>query len=275
MLETTNRCNAECIMCPRDRLERPLQRMEPSLFERLVGEAAELGIEAFQLSFYGEPLMDPDLVDRVRLVRKRIPEAWIQIATNGSLLSPERGRALMAAGISQIRISIDGNDGAEYGHIRQNLDHSVLLENLCALKEARDGTPEFQTRIVVAGLNLERFPLSRADVRARWGPLCDEVDLHDEHDLDAKRPRSRLRDAIPCHRVFTMLPVLADGTYVLCIHDWLGETALGNAYDRTLKDAWEDQERRRVKRLHALGLGRRQGFCQGCTFRTAYSKLFA
>jgi hypothetical protein len=84
-IESTNICNAKCVFCPRDDMERRQGIMDMALFTKVVDECAELGIEHVRMHNYGEPFVDRQLVDKVRYAKQRgIPQ--VGMISNGSLI---------------------------------------------------------------------------------------------------------------------------------------------------------------------------------------------
>ena len=63
----------------------------------------------------GEPLLRRDLEELVASVRDAIRLKYITLITHGGMLTPERGRSLWDAGVSQFNISLDYVDGRHDG----------------------------------------------------------------------------------------------------------------------------------------------------------------
>ncbi len=88
-IETTNLCNAKCIMCPRDELTRPKASMSYEHCKNLIDQADTLGAELISLFGYGEPLIDTSLGAKIRYCTQLGLKTFI--TTNASLLeSPLR-----------------------------------------------------------------------------------------------------------------------------------------------------------------------------------------
>ncbi len=66
VIESTNDCKANCIMCSRDNLIRDKSIMNFELFKKIILGANKMKISFFQLSFYGESLLDPLIYDKIR-----------------------------------------------------------------------------------------------------------------------------------------------------------------------------------------------------------------
>lgn len=103
-LEVTNRCNLLCTTCPRtfEDLEPPAD-MSWELFTRIVEQVPDLARAV--LHGVGEPLMVRELPRMVRFLKQR--GVHVLFNTNGVLLDAARGRALMDAGLDELRVSLD------------------------------------------------------------------------------------------------------------------------------------------------------------------------
>ncbi len=104
LLQVTNRCNMQCSFCdfwPNG--VAPAEELAVAEFERIERELGELG--TFVVSIEGgEPLVRPDLIDIVAIfARRHIPLLY----TNGWYVDAQKARALWAAGLAQVGVSID------------------------------------------------------------------------------------------------------------------------------------------------------------------------
>jgi len=130
-IENTNHCNASCVMCPRDLHTRPLGIMKLDLFTRLMDEASAHAarIKRVHLHNYGEPLLDKDLPERIRLAKKAgIREVYF--VTNASLLTPEKSREIIEAGLDEFKISFYGTDRETYNATMRELDFDKSIQNV-------------------------------------------------------------------------------------------------------------------------------------------------
>ena len=96
------RCNIDCGYCNEyDKVSKPVDTVE--MLSR-IDKLADLGTSVVAFSG-GEPMLHPDLDELIAHVRRRGMIAGL--ITNGYLLSPKRIRALNAAGLDYLQISID------------------------------------------------------------------------------------------------------------------------------------------------------------------------
>ena len=107
-IESTNICNAKCVFCPRDDMERRRAIMDMDLFKKIVDECVELGITHVRVHNYGEPFLDRQLVEKVRYAKQRgIPQ--VGMISNGSLITEAAARGMIDAGLDAINISVDAS----------------------------------------------------------------------------------------------------------------------------------------------------------------------
>jgi len=112
-VETDSRCNRSCHYCPVAVAPRPVHKMSEELFTSIVDQLVEIGFHGrFSPHFFGEPLLDERLPDLVRIVKARLPRVQVVVYTNGDLLTPDRSRALLQAGVSLFIVTF------EEGHSR-------------------------------------------------------------------------------------------------------------------------------------------------------------
>jgi len=114
-LETTNRCNLLCTTCPRtyEQLE-PEADMPWSLFTSLIDQYPN--IARVVLHGIGEPMLVKDLAQRVQYLKDR--NIYVLFNTNGTLLTKANGRALIEAGLDELRVSLDAAEAEVFQMVR-------------------------------------------------------------------------------------------------------------------------------------------------------------
>ena len=119
-ISVTDRCNFRCIYCmPKEVFGANypfLSRDDTLSFEeitRLGRIFAAHGVEKFRLTG-GEPLVRRNIEELVAMLVDIDGIEDVAMTTNGSLLSPKKARALKAAGLNRITISLDSLDNAVF-----------------------------------------------------------------------------------------------------------------------------------------------------------------
>ena len=132
-IESTTRCNEFCDQCPRTHLGREADRdIAPDEVARIIEQIPDL--ERVVLHGLGEPLLNARLPEIVALLRAR--NVWTLFNTNALLLNERRGRALIEAGLSELRVSLDGATPGMYARVRGVNERALplIIRNLAAFE---------------------------------------------------------------------------------------------------------------------------------------------
>jgi MoaA/NifB/PqqE/SkfB family radical SAM enzyme len=266
-VETTNACNAKCIICPHGEMDRVTGIMTDELFHKIAAECAAARVDTLHLHNFGEPLVDKKLPERIALC-KSLGIRRVKIISNGSLLTEDRARALIDAGLDEIKISFDGANKEEFERIRAPLKYEAVVGNVIGLARIRNEKG--------AKLKINVTCSSTTDKDATMSALEKHVDgftfasIHNwadwESDTVAEGARhSRTRK--PCARVWQTFTILADGRVSLCCLDYDGRVVLGNLSEdgQTIRGIWKNQAYAEIRRRHREGRQGEIAICAGCS----------
>ena len=134
-LEVTNRCNLLCTTCPRtfEELEPPAD-MSWDLFASIVNQVPDL-VRAV-LHGVGEPMLVKSLPRMVRHLTDR--GVYTLFNTNGTLLGERSGRALIEAGLDELRVSLDAATAKSFKEIRGKNYFNRILKNVRAFRDLQE-----------------------------------------------------------------------------------------------------------------------------------------
>jgi MoaA/NifB/PqqE/SkfB family radical SAM enzyme len=131
-LETTNRCNLLCTTCPRTYAElEPPADMSWSLFTSIVDQIPHL--ERAVLHGVGEPMLVKNLPKMVRYLKER--GTYVLFNTNGTVLNDRNGRALIDAGLDELRVSLDASNAEAFLAVRGADFFDRILRNVRRFRE--------------------------------------------------------------------------------------------------------------------------------------------
>jgi MoaA/NifB/PqqE/SkfB family radical SAM enzyme len=134
-LETTNRCNLLCTTCPRTYAElEPPADMSWDLFTSIVEQIPNLPRAV--LHGVGEPMLVKDLPRMVRHLKDR--GTYVLFNTNGTVLNIRNGRALIEAGLDELRVSFDASNAKSYQAIRGKDYFNRILKNVRVFRELQE-----------------------------------------------------------------------------------------------------------------------------------------
>ena len=160
-LESTNRCNELCDQCPRTHLRREPER-DLSLAEVIAITDQLPTLDRVVLHGLGEPLLNPELPDIVAHLRQR--GAYVLFNSNATALSERAGRALIAAGLNELRVSLDGATPETYARVRGVNTRTLpkIVRNLATFtriqREAQAATPRLSFWFTAMRENLRELP---------------------------------------------------------------------------------------------------------------------
>lgn len=272
-IETVLTCNARCSMCVHSE-KKMVGVMDMELFRRLVGELAEWGVQDVCLSVYGEPLIDKQWRERVRLVR----EAGLRYSffSNASMLTPSLAEEMLElGGWTEVNFSVNGFTAEVYEKVMPPLNRARVygnIERFLALKQARGGATPLVT---ISCVCLEENHREIGDFRRFWEAQAgvDRVSIADRSDWLGELKKTNAARAVgrrlrvlapeawaqPCPSVWSSLYVYADGRVAPCCEDaGLRELIVGDANGSSLREIFlgpalselRDQHRADGRRAH-------------------------
>jgi len=280
VVETMFGCNAVCGMCvinhPTDRAKgiMPMDKFT-GLIDALKPHRA--AVEMFDLFGLGEPLIDPFLAERIRYV-KDAGFRNTSISTNAHLLSDEKARDLLEAGLDTVIFSIDGFSKETHEAVRVRTKYERVVQNCLEMIRQRDAGG-YKTRFVVRFVRqpsnahewddyrrfwLDVLSLDRRDVLIRYDVhnWSDQIEGKALNDEDWRDP---VIDRDPCHHIYEKLVILANGAVALCFEDILeAQFRFGNAFEDDPIDVFNSARFNKIRKLHGAGKRCNLGICSGC-----------
>ncbi len=139
-MDTTNRCNLRCRMCPMrlsdEDPEREWADIDPELFRRIEDQVFPLAWTV-GLSCGAEPFCNGSFPDYLaKLYRADVPVR--EVVTNGTLMGGDRTASLLDTPPTSLTVSIDGSTSGTHALIRGGADLEGVLGNVRRLVRLRD-----------------------------------------------------------------------------------------------------------------------------------------
>ncbi len=234
-IETTNACNARCLMCPHRFMKRPVKTMSLNDFQKVLDNVMKNypSIKRVTLSGFGEPLLDPGLFKKIDYINKKYPKLKIDLFTNAGLLNKERADKLLQKKLGRVTFSINGAEKEDYEKI-MGLDYNIVTKNVSYfLKQKKLLKKEFL-------VNISMMVLKENEKKAQtfiemWKPLTDSVRVYYPQDWvgelkenlgEQKIPYERKQ--WPCSAPWTHIVIHSNGEFLACCRDFNSQWAFGN-----------------------------------------------
>ncbi|MBI5194532.1 MAG: radical SAM protein [Nitrospirae bacterium] len=134
-IEPTSFCNLKCPMCTsKDIPQDKVGYMDWNLYTKIIDEAKDF-VYDINLFMGGESLFHKRLPDMIQYAKER--GIGTRLSTNATVLTEEKRRALLDAGLDFIIFSFDGYEKEVYEKIRVNANFEKTLGNIKAFLEEK------------------------------------------------------------------------------------------------------------------------------------------
>lgn len=270
-IELTGRCNFKCVFCAHNQRLRNVNEMDRALFENLLVEMREAGVQEIGLFYLGESFLCPWLADAIDFAKNAAHYPYVFLTTNGSLATPEKVEECMKAGLDSLKFSYnycDEEQFKEIARVKPAYFHK-MKENIKAAYEVREkggyDTNLYASYIAYDGEQGERMAEAIEEIK----PYVDElyalplynqaalIDMKKDSSIDAPKYVAgnqgrigALRDPLPCWSIFTEGHIAFDGTLSACCFDHDKRFAMGDLTKENFMDAWHSDKFQELRRAH-------------------------
>lgn len=252
-VEATNACNLDCTTCSRDG-SRKKGFMDMRLFRSIIDQAPASGVYEVSLFLAGESLLHKELPEMVAYTVSKGLESWL--VTNGTLLTKEKSRELLAPGIDNIWVSLDGDTKEDYEALRPGADFDEVVQNVLDLlilkKERGSDKPDVRIHMLKSRDN------PRQDVREEFAALFADLPINgifarnphnwrgEKDDIDTGTRGDRY---YPCEALWSAMSIAWDGRVLGCSADLNGTQVFGDVREQSITEIWNSEEMVRHRRL--------------------------
>ena len=208
-------CNRVCSFCPRsDPDYKDIKEfISEELHTKLCNQLSEVNFKGtIRYSGFVEPLLDKNIYNLLKMVKKTIPDANVEMVTNGDVLNEERLIKLFASGLKRILISV--YDSAE---------DAVKFEEICKKVNLQDNQFFIRHRYLPPekdfGITMSNRAGMMSKAKHKILPLNQKLDS-------------------PCYYPSYTFFLDYNGDVLMCPHDWGKKRILGNLNKQDFLDIW-------------------------------------
>ena len=304
-IETTNACPMSCVMCPRTtKMKREVGYMDSKTYEKIIDQIEPFSalqklkwqrfvgqklygdgylvvnsavnadedffhyvISAGSLTLhgFGEPPVDPKIVERVRLAtNKGIPTYFSCVPLS---MTDRKFQSLLDAGISFVKYSVDGLDEDTFLTVRGKkvLQDEIVNRISRSIEQVEQGG--YSTIIVLTMLGLSINKEQNKEFIDKWrnrGVFAYIKNAHNRwlsYDEENTENTSHHMRSF-CEYPWNSVSILRDGSVVPCPVDYDGALTLGNVNDQSLEAIWNSKRSVNFRKAHAEGTIPDNHFCK-------------
>lgn len=292
-IEPTNLCNFRCTPCAhgsentRNDLK-PLRHMDMVLFKKLIRELQEWSgpkLKLLRLAVLGEPLLNHNFHEMVRITKEADVAERVDTFTNGSLLTQDISRLLIKYELDAIRFSIYAAEDKHHQDVTgTNFPVTRIRSNIQQLRKMRDEARSIKPYIFVK--MFDTYSDENKTFFDLYQGIADEVELEKVHNatnysgndlvnMYYKDPEKEIqtnreyrnslnKNRITCPRPFMAMVINNIGDCLMCTHDPAKGTKIGNAYDSTLEELWNGNNMFEFRKMLLEGRKRENRICANC-----------
>lgn len=283
-IEITNVCNLSCNFCPKTK--RKYKFMNKEEFTYILNEVKPF-TEHIYFHLMGEPLLNEDI--EYFFDESRNKGLHVNLTTNGTLLSKVGDKLIKAKSLRQVNISLHSFEANKKTvELEEYLDSVTdfiikARENsdiICAIRlwnmdnddlKGENNLNKDILKILEDKLKLD-FSLSEKLQESNRIKLKDKVYLNMAEKFQWPDIKiDSLGENVFCHGLRNQIGILVDGTVVPCCLDSEGNLALGNIFERPLKEILTGERATNIYN----GFSRRvavESLCKKCGYATRFKK---
>lgn len=237
LVETRTDCNNNCPFCPHAFNKKPLGIMTWECYITIIDQLVSIGYNGrVALMLSNEPLLEDRLEDMIKYAKSKSQRLFIDITTNGRLLTVELLDKLFSIGLDNININDYRGD--------RDKNPEKWSSNIELVHDAYGNNPKVYFKKRSFDEKLSNYA----------GNIPQEFEKEDFGF---------------CNYPFRKLTIAYNGDILLCCDDFMYDTCFGNVMKDSLIDSW-NAKLYNDYRLALLN-NRRIGLCSACNDGQDYS----
>lgn len=265
-IELNSTCNLKCSFCIQSVRDLGKNKLGFECFTRLIDEAVKNGTKSLKLNYMNEPLIVQDLEKYIKYA-KDAGMVNVFMSTNGIMLTEKRAKTLIESGITKIFISLDAFTSETYEKQRHSKKFDVITNNILTLVKIRN---EMGLRYPLVRVNFLKNKINiheLNDFLDFWKDKVDMIIIQDMNELIDKESGIFIEPKntdYKCSFPFKQLVIDARGRILPCCCMNGTELMIGNISDMTLKEAWNSDKIKELRKLHKSGKYYENEVCRRC-----------
>jgi len=255
LFEVRTRCNGTCPFCAAStQFEKRKDTIMPkALYIKVINELKNeryKGRIAYHVN--NDPLLFPDLPEFVKYARTNLPSAWIQILTNGKLLTETIADRLMSAGINELTINLYSDDlGLQMSEVLDKIREKIIPQYYQEKQIQHGYGPG------IGNTKIFRFNVFRQKLNVVKSSRAGTA------------PNKRIKSRYPrgfCEHPFTQFNITADGRVAKCCADFYFSDPMGNLKEQSVMEIWNEERFQNVRKVLLEGNRDSIETCRKCDY---------
>jgi pyruvate-formate lyase-activating enzyme len=282
LIDNCSACNLRCSMCDHRNITRyrKIQQMPFSLYKKIIDEiAVENPSARVWLIFFGDPFLCGDMPERIRYAKDKGLQDVV-LNSNGALMTRDKAKAYIDAGLDAIYVGIDAAREETYNKIRVGGDFKKTVSHVLAYRDLllSGGNPRQKlfVQYVESEMNegeVEEFKKfwRSENVNVKIRPKVSWANLISANNL--KKNTEVVRR--PCYWLMQTLNICADGRVAFCSVDVHCRVDCGSVLEKTIKELWTAGKLKAYREMHKNSkFDDLPDMCRNCSdWQSAYADI--
>jgi radical SAM protein with 4Fe4S-binding SPASM domain len=275
LLETTSKCNLRCKMCAHSVGYKKVVDMDDYLFGIILENIKSMNIPSVCMNCTNEPLLDKNIINRIKKIYSLNCVYDIMMNTNAVLLDEFMSERIIDSGLTRLLIGFDAFTQEVYENIRQGATYAKVFQNILTLLDIKEKKGAY---LPVVRISLVRTKLNEAEIGAWvnfWRDKADYLTIQEyltpvaDHSKDYLRGDTSIRKKlnysdITCKQPFERVAIRGDGSVLPCCSHLAVDMPIGNLYEQSLKEIWHGENMEALRDLFRRHQWAEHPICSKC-----------
>lgn len=284
-IEPTNHCNLGCKECPTGMniLKRPKSNIDLTLAKQSIEELAP-ALTTVIFYFQGEPFINKEIFELINHAAKK--KVYSIISSNGHYFSKDNVRNIIASGLGNLIVSVDGTTQQIYEKYRVGGSLEKVLEGVKLLvqekQQLKSRSPKITLQFLVTAenehqindakklakeLKVDKISFKTAQIYdfKNGNPLIPKQDKYSRYQKQKDstyKIKSKLKNR--CWRMWSQPVITVAGDVVPCCFDKDAYFKMGNLNEQSFNEIWQSESYKNFRKK--VFTDRKSiDICQNCT----------
>jgi len=258
-IDPSSICNFRCRFCPNGHQEiikdsgRTQCTMDFDLYKKIIDDLKEFDKPLKTLRMYkdGEPLLNKNFAKMVKYAKDSGCVQYIDTTTNGFLITEERMKPIIEAGLDKINISVNGLSNGQFLRFAEKRvifhDYVENIKSLYNIKENCEIVIKIPRELIHEVVDDYFYKI--------FGDYCDRIfiensmncwpkfDVEKKANMQVSKEKGIYNQPISevncCPYIFYSMSVNSDGLVSVCFLDWQHKMIIGDVKTQSIKEIWD------------------------------------
>lgn len=265
--EASTFCNHKCTFCSNPDSKTLKSNISVEDFKIVMDNIYQyLSVNELGLSAKGEPILNTNLSEIIKISKQDYKINYIYLSTNGSLLNSKKLIELLDSGLDSIKFSINGFDKMEYAKIHKKDNFDIVMKNL---KNAIDIKKKNNFKLFISSVTKIDENIIKNKFKLLLGEKFKYIDGF-MHYTPVFTPaivsniQKEFTKYKPCSMLFDEIYIDSNAELTACCFDYFGELRFGDLRSIDFLKAWNSTDFNALRQMHIKKTLPKEHICYKC-----------